>query len=58
MKKRTRLTVTYILSVYLMGLAIFAVSKSMETLAITIVTALTGAILTYIWGETKRPSNN
>ena len=56
MKKRTRLTVTYLIILFLSIVIFFAMYKGMENLAITCVTAIIGSGLGYIWGESKRPS--
>ena len=40
-----------------MILGAFATYKGFESIAVAVIGALTGSILVYVWGETKRPSN-
>ena len=57
MTKRTRLKITIVTGLYLMALGILSEFKGMENAAIACIAALTGAVLGYIWGETKKPSS-
>lgn len=57
MKTSKRYTITIIAGVILAGLAILSALKSMEGLASACVGGILTILTTYIWGETKRPSN-
>ena len=57
MTKRTRLKITFAVMAFLGVVIFFAIFNNMENLAIGCVTAITGAGLGYIWGETQRKSD-
>jgi hypothetical protein len=57
MKTSKRYTITIIAGIVLAGLAILSVLKGMEVLASACVGGILSILTTYIWGETKRPSN-
>lgn len=58
MTKSKRLKVTYIVMAFLGIVIFFAIFNNMENLAIACITAITGAGLGYIWGETHRRSDS
>ena len=58
MKVSKRYTVTIAAGVILTLLAGFAIFKSMEGVASACVAGVLTILTTYIWGETKRPSNS
>jgi hypothetical protein len=58
MKTSKRYTITIFAGIILAGLAILSVLKGMEGLASACVGGILTILTTYIWGETKRPSNN
>lgn len=55
--KRTRYRISIIAGVYLMALSGVAVFMQMEGLASACVAGILTILSTYIYGETKRPSN-
>ena len=57
MKSSKRYTLTLITGLFLAVLAGLSVFKSMEGLASACVAGIMTILTTYIWGETKRPSN-
>lgn len=57
MKISKRFTITIIAGITLTGLAVLSVLKSMEGVASACVGGILTILTTYIWGETKRPSN-
>lgn len=58
MKLSKRYLITIIAGIILSALAVISVMKGMETLASACVAGIMTILTTYIWGETKRPSNN
>jgi hypothetical protein len=60
MKMRTskRYTITIIAGIVLVLLAGLSVFKGMEGIASACVGGILTILTTYIWGETKRPSNH
>ena len=57
MQRSKRYLVTIIAGLILAALAGLSVFKSMEGLASACVAGIMTILTTYIWGETKRPSN-
>lgn len=57
MKTSKRYTITVLAGIFLATLAILSVLKGMEGLASACVGGILTTLTTYIWGETKRPSN-
>ena len=57
MKTSKRYVITIIAGIVLADLAILSVLKGMEGLASACVGGILTILTTYIWGETKRPSN-
>ncbi len=57
MKTSKRYSITIVAGIVLAGLAFLSVLKSMEGLASACVGGILTILTTYIWGETKRPSN-
>ena len=52
-----RLRITFIVFCYISILTGIATFKGLENLAIAGVTVISGAVSVYVWGETKRKSN-
>ncbi len=57
MKTSKRYTLTIIAGIILAVLAGLSVFKGMEGLAYACIAGIMTILTTYIWGETKRPSN-
>ena len=57
MTRSRRLLLTIIAGLILSILAGFAVYRQMETVASACVAGIMAILSTYIWGETRRPSN-
>jgi len=57
MKKSKRYIIAIIAGLLLATIAILAIYKGMESVATTSVAGILTILSTYIWGETKRPSN-
>lgn len=57
MKTSKRYVVTIVAGIFLAVLSFFSVLKGMEGLASVCVGGILTILTTYIWGETKRPSN-
>jgi len=57
MKTSKRYTITVLAGIILVGLAFLSVLKGLEGLASACVGGILSILTTYIWGETKRPSN-
>lgn len=57
MKLSKRYTITVLAGIFLAILAFLSVMKGMEGLASACVGGILTILTTYIWGETKRPSN-
>ena len=55
--RRTRLKITLAAAVFLVVTTYVAIFKEMETVATTCIAGVMNVISTYIWAETKRPSN-
>ncbi len=55
--KSKRYRITAIFFFYIATLTVLAIFKGLENLAITGFTVLSGAISIYVWGETKRKSD-
>jgi len=58
MTSSKRLLLTIIAGLILSLIAGFAVYRQMETVASACVAGIMTILSTYIWGETRRPSNN
>lgn len=58
MKLSKRYTVTVAAGIILATLAIVSIFKGMEGVASACVAGILTILTTYIWGETKRPSNH
>ena len=56
MTTKTRFKLTMVVLAFLMAIAITAVFKGMDTVAAMAVTGVMTTLTSYIWGETKRPS--
>jgi len=57
MKKSKRFIISLISGVALLFLAFYSTFKSLETIALTSIGGIMTILSTYVWGETKRPSN-
>jgi len=57
MKSSKRYIITIVAGIILAALALLSVLKGMEGLASACVGGILSILTTYIWGETKRPSN-
>lgn len=57
MKRSKRYIITILAGLILSSLALLSVLKDMEGVASASVGGLLTILTTYIWGETKRPSN-
>jgi len=55
--KRTRLKITLAAAVFLVATTYVAIFKEMEAVATTCIAGVMTVLSTYIWAETKRPSN-
>jgi hypothetical protein len=55
--KRTRLKITLAAAVFLVVTTYVAIFKGMEAVATTCIARVMTVLSTYIWAETKRPSN-
>ena len=55
--KRTRLKITLTAAVFLVATTYVAIFKGMEAVATTCIAGVMTVLSTYIWAETKRPSN-
>ena len=55
--KRTRLKITLAAAVFLVVTTYVSIFKEMEALATTCIAGVMTVLSTYIWAETKRPSN-
>ena len=58
MKRSKRYIITVLAGFMLSTLALLSVLKGMEGVATACVAGILTILSTYIWGETKRPSNN
>ncbi|HEY4789111.1 MAG TPA: hypothetical protein VIH57_23845 [Bacteroidales bacterium] len=57
MRTSKRYTITIAAGIILVTLAVLAVFKGMEEVASACIAGILTILTTYIWGETKRPSN-
>ncbi len=57
MNNRTRLKLSIASGIILAFIAITSTFKGLETLGISAIAGMMTILTTYIWGETKRPSN-
>jgi O-antigen/teichoic acid export membrane protein len=55
--KRTRLKITLAAAVFLVVTTYVSIYKEMEAVATTCIAGVMTVLSTYIWAETKRPSN-
>lgn len=55
--KRTRLKITLAAAVFLVVTTYVSIFKDMEAVATTCIAGVMTVLSTYIWAETKRPSN-
>lgn len=55
--KRTRLKITLAAAVFLVVTTYISIFKEMEAVATTCIAGVMTVLSTYIWAETKRPSN-
>ena len=55
--RRTRLQITLAAAVFLVVTTYVAIFKGMEAVATTCIAGVMTVLSTYIWAETKRPSN-
>jgi O-antigen/teichoic acid export membrane protein len=55
--KRTRLKITLAAAVFLVVTTYVSIFKEMEAVATTCIAGVMTVLSTYIWAETKRPSN-
>jgi hypothetical protein len=58
MKRSKRYIITVLAGFMLSTLSLLSVLKGMEAVATVCVGGIMTILSTYIWGETKRPSNN
>lgn len=58
MIKRTRYKISIITALYLIIMATLSVFKNMEGVAISSIAGIMTILSSYVWGETKRPSEN
>jgi hypothetical protein len=56
MTTKTRLSLTLLVLLFLMTTALVAVFKDSSSVATMAVTGVMTTLTSYIWGETKRPS--
>ncbi|MFN8208086.1 MAG: hypothetical protein U0T82_11850 [Bacteroidales bacterium] len=57
MRLSKRYAISIVAGIILAGLAGYAIFKGMEGVASACVAGILTILTTYIWGETKRPSN-
>jgi len=57
MRSSKRYFITVVAGIILSSLAVYSIYKSMEGVASACVAGILTILTTYIWGETKRPSN-
>lgn len=57
MNNKTRYKLTLTVLLFLMTTAITSIINDMDSVATVAVTGVMTTLSTYIWGETKRPSN-
>lgn len=57
MNYKTRLKITLAAAVFLVVTTYVAIFKEMEAVATTCIAGVMTVLSTYIWAETKRPSN-
>ena len=55
--RRTRLKITLAAAVFLVVTTYVSIFKDMEAVATTFIAGVMTVLSTYIWAETKRPSN-
>ena len=55
--RRTRLKITLAAAVFLVVTTYVSIFKEMEAVATTCIAGIMTVLSTYIWAETKRPSN-
>ncbi|MDA9791617.1 hypothetical protein N9B83_03200 [Schleiferiaceae bacterium] len=55
--RRTRLKITLAAAVFLVVTTYVSIFKDMEAVATTCIAGVMTVLSTYIWAETKRPSN-
>ena len=55
--RRTRLKITLAAAVFLVVTTYVSIFKEMEAVATTCIAGVMTVLSTYIWAETKRPSN-
>jgi len=58
MNNKTRYKLTLVVLLFLMATTIAAIISGMDTVATLAVTGVMTTLTSYIWGETKRPSQN
>ena len=58
MKTSKRFSITVAAGIILAALAALSIFKNMEGVASACVAGILTILTTYIWGETKRPSNH
>jgi len=57
MKQSKRYKITAIAGIVLSTLAVLSIFKGMEAVSTTCIAGILTILSTYIWGETKRPSD-
>ena len=56
MSKSKRLTITWVALIFLISTTYIAIHNDLETVATTCITGVMTILSTYIWAETKRPT--
>ena len=55
MSTSTRLRITLIFGLFLAAVTLYAIARSMETVAATSIAGIMTILSTYLWSQTKRP---
>tara|TARA_Y100001934_G_C12044241_1_gene627549 strand:+ start:344 stop:529 length:186 start_codon:yes stop_codon:yes gene_type:complete len=56
MSKSKRLTITWVALIFLISTTYIAIHNDLETVATTCIAGVMTILSTYIWAETKRPT--
>jgi hypothetical protein len=57
MTKRTRYKISIGAGLFMAMVVLLSIFKDAQNIGVTAITAIITILSTYIWGETKRPSN-
>ena len=57
MTKRTRYKISIGAGLFMAMVVLLSIFKDTQNIGVTAITAIITILSTYIWGETKRPSN-